>query len=99
MPSRPAIRLTRIVGVCVWLWVAACAGTEPTPAPRSPIPYPQVPNPAARKCLDDGFELKPVLDAGGVPVDHDCIDQRSGKRCEVWDYFRGDCRLREAPQR
>jgi putative hemolysin len=53
----------------------------------------QGPNPAARKCLDDGYELEPVRAADGLPIDHDCVDKRTGKRCDVWDYFRGSCRL------
>jgi putative hemolysin len=77
----------------MWLWVGACAGADPQPEPA------QVPNPAARKCLEDGYDLQPVRDAAGVPINHDCVDKRSGKRCEVWDYFRGNCGLRETPSR
>jgi putative hemolysin len=54
-------------------------------------------NPAARKCLDDGYQLEPVRAADGLPIAHDCVDQRSGKRCDAWDYFRGDCRLDPGP--
>lgn len=94
-PWKPAVH---VAGACIWLFVVACAGTEHAPAPQSPAAHPQMPNPAARKCLEDGYELEPVL-ADGVPIDHDCVDKTSGKRCKVWDYFRGNCRLSEMPQR
>ena len=98
MLSVPCKLLTRVVGAAAWLLVAACTGADHGAAAQSQAERPKMANPAARKCLDDGYELEPVLDAGGVPVDHLCVDKATGRRCEVWDYFRGKCRLREAPQ-
>jgi putative hemolysin len=54
----------------------------------------QIANPAARKCVDDGYLLEPVRAADGLPIAHDCVDPSSGKRCDAWDFFRGSCLLR-----
>jgi len=79
----------------VWLLAASCSA-EQTPAAQSePV---KIPNPAVRKCLEDGYEVEAVRGADGLPVDHLCVDKASGKLCKAWDYFRGDCRLRAAPQ-
>ena len=92
-PRQPGVRL---VGVLVWLLVASCRA-EQTPAPQSePV---RIPNPAVRKCLEDGYQVEAVLGPDGLPVDHMCVDKTTGKRCKAWDYFRGDCHLRDAPQR
>ena len=86
-------RLVSALSTCLCLMAATCAITESRPPPQPASA--QAPNPAARKCLDDGYQLEPVRGADGVVVDHRCIDQRSGRWCEVWEYFRGTCRLRE----
>lgn len=52
----------------------------------------EVPNPAARKCINDGFILEPVLE-NGVPVNYLCINPEAGLKCDVWDYFRNECSL------
>ena len=92
-PRQPGVRL---VGVLVWLLAASCTAKQ-IPAPQSELA--KMPNPAVRKCLEDGYELQAVLGPDGLPVDHDCVDKLNGKRCEVWKYLRGECRLRDAPQR
>ncbi len=97
MVSVPRKLLIRVVGASVWVLVAACTCTDRHAAAQSQAEAPKLSNPAARKCLEDGYELEPVLDPGGVPIDHLCVDKATGKRCEVWDYFRGKCHLREAP--
>lgn len=86
----------RLVGVCVWLLAASCSAQQTPAAQSTPA---KLPNPAVRKCLEDGYELQAVLGPDGLPVDHDCVDKMSGKRCEVWKYLRGECRLSDAPQR
>jgi putative hemolysin len=90
--------LAHVVGASAWL-LAACAGPDHGATAQSRAAQPKGPNPAARKCLEDGYELEPVFDPDGVPIDHQCVDKTTGKRCEVWEYFRGKCRLRETPQR
>ena len=52
----------------------------------------ELPNPAARKCINDGFVLKPVLE-NGIPVKYLCINPETGLKCDVWDYFRNECTL------
>lgn len=54
-----------------------------------------MPNPAAEKCIRDGFELKPII-VNGVPRGYRCVDPRSGKSCEVWEYYRNRCDLSTA---
>lgn len=49
-------------------------------------------NPAARKCLADGFELETEY-VNGVPTGAYCVSKETGRRCEQWDYYRGECRL------
>jgi len=50
------------------------------------------PNPAAEKCIRDGYNLEPVLE-NGVPVDYVCVNPETGKKCEIWKYFRNECNL------
>ena len=86
--------VTPAVSACVWLLVAARGGTGQIATPRAEEHGAKVANPAARKCLADGYALEPVLAADGLAIDHECVDKTSGRRCEVWSYFRGTCRLR-----
>lgn len=51
-----------------------------------------MPNPAAEKCIRDGFELEPIV-VDGVPRGYRCVDPRTGKSCEVWQYYRNQCEL------
>ena len=50
------------------------------------------PNPAAEKCIQDGFTLAPIVE-NGVPRGHLCINPENGKKCDAWDYYRGQCNL------
>ena|SRR5215470_15626795 len=84
------------VAVCWFAITAGCGGPRSTA--QAQTSHAQVPNPAARRCVEDGYALEPVL-ADGVPIDHDCVDPSSGRRCEVWSYLRGECRLRETTPR
>lgn len=52
-----------------------------------------VPSPAAQKCAEDGYTLEPIL-KNGVPVDYVCVNPDTGKKCEVWKYFRDECHLK-----
>ena len=52
-----------------------------------------IPNPADKKCIDDGYSLQQVT-KGGVPVGSECISAKSGAKCESWAYFRGECLLK-----
>ncbi len=68
------------------LVVAALIGCGGTPAPTA------VPNPAAEKCIKDGFELEPIV-VNGVPQGYRCVDPITGESCEVWAYYRDQCEL------
>ena len=50
-------------------------------------------NPAAVKCLNDGFVLVPVKKDGSTRF-HICENPENGKKCEVWKYFKGECHLK-----
>jgi len=52
-----------------------------------------VPNPAAQKCVGDGYTLEPIL-KNGVPVDYVCVNPDTGRKCDIWKYFRGECHLK-----
>ncbi|RLC21457.1 MAG: hypothetical protein DRI57_02290 [Deltaproteobacteria bacterium] len=52
-----------------------------------------VPNPAAQKCVEDGYILEPILE-NGVPIDSVCVNPDTGRKCEVWKYFRDECSLK-----
>ena len=43
-------------------------------------------NPAATQCLNDGYQLKPIIEKG-IPKGYLCVNPHTGKKCEVWDYF------------
>lgn len=92
-PSKPAVR---VLASSIWLLVAACSGAEEGAVPQSRAMTPGLSNPAVRNCLEAGHVLEPVL-ANGVPIGHLCVDRASGERCEVWEYFRGTCRLGPTP--
>ena len=52
-----------------------------------------VKNPAAVKCINDGYEVQPVKEYG-VPIKYLCVNKDTGIKCELWSYFRGECDLR-----
>jgi putative hemolysin len=69
----------------------ACSGNSEQAASPRPEARSQA-NPAAVKCLTDGFQLEPVL-KNGVPSGSLCKNPGTGKKCEVWKYYRQECRL------
>ncbi len=82
--------ITAVIGLS---GTAGC--TRPAPA-LSSSPAPSLSNPAAMKCLRDGFNLEPIV-TDGVARGYLCVDPKSGKKCEIWDYYRGRCDLSEDP--
>jgi putative hemolysin len=52
----------------------------------------RMPNPAHQRCIADGYGIE-VISRDGVPIDADCVARATGRRCRVWDYYRGDCVL------
>ena len=86
MKTSPATNknVTFIFGIMVTLLIfmaSACVGNNENPPP------PSMANPAAKKCAEDGFSLKPVV-INGVPKETRCINTKTGRECEVWKYFR-----------
>ncbi|MBF0574293.1 MAG: DUF333 domain-containing protein [Desulfamplus sp.] len=49
-------------------------------------------NPAATRCVNDGYKLEPVI-KNGVTVEYICINPETGLECEIWRYFRKECQL------
>ena len=80
-------RVARVLAVSACICAAANTRAQPQPTPV------RIANPAARKCVDEGYRLEPVRAVDGLTVSYDCIDQGSGQRCDTWDFFRDDCRL------
>ncbi len=55
-------------------------------------PVEKVTNPAVRKCLEDGYQVEAVKE-NGVVREYLCVNPETGKKCEVWSYFRNECSL------
>ena len=79
--------------------IVSCSGAQDNPAgdkiaDNSKNDHPSMANPAAVKCINDGYELVPVI-KNGVSVQSFCVNPENGKKCEVWKYFRNECRLND----
>ena len=57
------------------------------------IPERELANPAAIKCINDGYALKPI-EEHGVSIGYFCVNKETGMKCEIWSYFRGECDLK-----
>jgi putative hemolysin len=68
------------------LLTGACRAMPPEP----PAAAARMPNPAVAKCAADGWRTEPVL-TNGVPTGSVCVEPGTGRRCEAWAYFRGEC--------
>ncbi|MGD9730668.1 MAG: DUF333 domain-containing protein [Desulfamplus sp.] len=53
----------------------------------------RIANPAAARCINDGYKLEPVI-KNGVTVEYMCVDPNTGVKWEVWKYFRKECSLK-----
>jgi len=61
-----------------------------TPPPD--MPSQKIANPSSKKCIEDGYTLKTPVSSKGVPTGVElCVDESTGKKCEAWAYFRGEC--------
>ncbi len=58
---------------------------------------PALANPAAAKCVEDGYVLKPLIE-NSVSVGHLCINPETGLTCEIWKYYRKECSLMQLNQ-
>lgn len=73
-------------GAMLALLLSACGPA----VSQEPPAMARLPNPADVKCAADGWRTEPVL-TNGVPTGTVCIEPDSGRRCEAWAYFRGEC--------
>ena len=60
-----------------------------SPAPTSPTPQANMPNPASVHCEQNGGKLELRQDASGG-ITSVCVFP-DGSKCEEWAYFRGEC--------
>lgn len=55
-------------------------------------PSQKIANPSSKKCIEDGYTLKTLVSSKGVPTGVElCVDESTGKKCEAWAYFHGEC--------
>ena len=64
--------------------------------PQVPDAAGKLPNPADRKCVEDGHRVEPIY-RNGLPVESYCVDERTGTKCESWAYYRGECGFSGVP--
>lgn len=90
-------------GIGCAVLIAGCCSCEPTGSGDPPAATEgasashgvrRVPNVAHQKCVEDGYEVE-AIEENGIPIGAECVDRRTGRRCEVWAYYRGECRLSE----
>lgn len=55
-----------------------------------------VADPSVKHCLEQGYKSQAVT-RDGIPQSYLCFDAESGKKCDSWAYFRGQCELDAAP--
>jgi putative hemolysin len=51
-----------------------------------------VADPSVKYCLKQGYKSQAVM-RDGIPQSYLCVDAESGKKCDSWAYFRGQCEL------
>jgi putative hemolysin len=57
-------------------------------------PSQKIANPSSRKCIEDGYTLKTLVSSKGIPTGVElCVDESTGKKCEAWAYFHGECQF------
>ncbi len=72
--------------------VACSQGENNFLADSQTIPAKGLANPAAMKCIKDGYALKPI-EENGVSIGYFCVNKETGMKCDIWSYFRGECDL------
>ncbi len=73
------------------LLLGACGAAVPETPPAAA----RLPNPSDAKCVADGWRTEPIL-GNGVPTGTMCIEPDTGRRCEAWAYFRGECPAKDS---
>jgi putative hemolysin len=81
-------------GLSILLLLASCASlsSEKSEGKRRA----GLANPAAARCLRDGYRLEFIYSPNGVPLQGLCVNAVAQAKCEEWAYFRGECRLDKA---
>lgn len=49
-------------------------------------------NPTIQHCEESGYKVKPVVE-DGLTRSHVCLNESSGKKCDSWAFYRGECSL------
>lgn len=50
-------------------------------------------NPAAEKCVQDGYTQELLLSSEGMPIKALCVNKEAKQKCEEWAYFTSICKL------
>ncbi len=86
-----------LVGISGLLFLSGCSSSPTTHGAQSQQkPRASLGNPAAARCLRDGFRLEFIYSPEGVPLQGLCVNDKAAAKCEEWAYFRGECRLDKA---
>ena len=89
-----------VAGVCIFSDGSECdewaffrgdckPGDSPATSAATPIPGPNLPNPASAYCEQQGYRSKIVTAAGGSQSGV-CVFP-DGSECDDWAYYRGEC--------
>lgn len=83
-----------IIAVLLSFPIVACRESSNTQVPaKKTDAATALANPAAVKCINDGFVLEPAL-RDGVAIYYICKNLKNGKKCEAWKYFQEECSLK-----
>jgi len=62
----------------------------PSTTPQTKV---AIANPAAEKCVQDGYAQELLFSPEGMPIKALCVNKEAKQKCDEWAYFRGDCKL------
>lgn len=82
-----------LFGISVLMLFSGCSPMSTQPGSHPPKPRASLGNPAAARCLRDGYRLEFIYSPEGIPLQGLCVNDKVGAKCEEWAYFRGECRL------
>jgi putative hemolysin len=81
--------------VFLWciMWLLFTQGCDSNHIVTSSTAQVAIVNPAAEKCVQDGYAQELLFSSEGVPTAALCVSKKNGQKCEEWAYFRGNCKL------
>lgn len=94
-------KLAYKAGLLVLLLVGGCSNSNPESASADSGRQVKatatnaahgVADPSVKYCLEHGYKSQPVT-RDGIPQSYLCVNAESGKKCDSWAYFRGQCEL------